>query len=71
MSSFKQGNRRVLATDEWLRVEGCDSVYALGDCATINQRKIMVPLLFNFSTAYSHNKLNFKSVDISPYNVNV
>lgn len=46
VSSFKQGNRRVLATDEWLRVEGCDSVYALGDCATINQRKVMVPLLF-------------------------
>lgn len=39
---WSQGNRRVLATDEWLRVEGCDGVYALGDCATINQRKVMV-----------------------------
>lgn len=37
-----QASRRVLATDEWLRVEGCDDVYALGDCATINQRKVMV-----------------------------
>lgn len=37
-----QANRRVLATDEWLRVEGCDKVYAIGDCATINQRKVMV-----------------------------
>lgn len=37
-----QTNRRVLATDEWLRVEGCDGVYALGDCATIQQRKVMV-----------------------------
>lgn len=38
----KQTNRRVLGTDEWLRVEGCDSVYALGDCASIQQRKVMV-----------------------------
>lgn len=40
-----QGNRRVLATDEWLRVKGCEEVYALGDCATIDQRKIMVSKL--------------------------
>ena len=36
-----------MATDEWLRVEaleGCDNIYALGDCATINQRKVMVGL---------------------------
>jgi NADH:ubiquinone reductase (non-electrogenic) len=32
----------VLATDEWLRVQGCEDVYALGDCATIAQRKVMV-----------------------------
>lgn len=37
-----QGNRRVLATDEWLRVRECDGVYAIGDCATINQRRVMV-----------------------------
>ncbi|XP_051125724.1 external alternative NAD(P)H-ubiquinone oxidoreductase B2, mitochondrial-like [Andrographis paniculata] len=41
MKQIGQTNRRVLATDEWLRVEGCDDIYALGDCATINQRKIM------------------------------
>lgn len=40
----KQGNRRALATDEWLRVEGVGNVYALGDCATINQRKVMVTI---------------------------
>lgn len=40
--SSKQASRRALATDEWLRVEGCNNVYALGDCATINQRKVMV-----------------------------
>lgn len=41
MKQIGQGNRRVLATDEWLRVHGCDGVYALGDCATISQRKVM------------------------------
>ncbi|GAA0154793.1 hypothetical protein Leryth_015522 [Lithospermum erythrorhizon] len=41
MKQIGQINRRVLATDEWLRVEGCDGVYALGDCATINQRRVM------------------------------
>jgi NADH dehydrogenase FAD-containing subunit len=40
----EQINRRAIATDEWLRVEGTDNVYALGDCATINQRKVMVPI---------------------------
>jgi len=40
----EQVNRRAIATDEWLRVEGTDNVYALGDCATINQRKVMVPI---------------------------
>ena len=42
MKQIGQTNRRALATDEWLRVEGCDGVYAFGDCATINQRKVMV-----------------------------
>lgn len=39
---YMQGKRRILATDEWLRVKGCEDVYAIGDCATIDQRKIMV-----------------------------
>lgn len=42
MNQIGQTNRRALATDEWLRVEGCDGVYALGDCATVNQRRVMV-----------------------------
>lgn len=42
MKQIGQGNRRILATDEWLRVEGYKNIYALGDCATINQRKVMV-----------------------------
>lgn len=46
--SALQGSRRVLATDEWLRVEGSDSIYALGDCATINQRRVMVISFYLF-----------------------
>lgn len=46
--SALQGSRRVLATDEWLRVEGSDSIYALGDCATINQRRVMVISIYLF-----------------------
>lgn len=41
MEQIGQANRRVLATNEWLRVKECENVYALGDCATIDQRKIM------------------------------
>ncbi|KAK8970822.1 hypothetical protein KSP40_PGU019541 [Platanthera guangdongensis] len=42
MKQIGQGNRLVLATDEWLRVSGCDGVYAVGDCASIIQRKVML-----------------------------
>ncbi|GFZ06486.1 NAD(P)H dehydrogenase B1 [Actinidia rufa] len=51
MEQIGQGNRRVLATDEWLRVKGCQDVYALGDCATIDQRKIMEDILTIFKAA--------------------
>lgn len=40
MKQIGQTDRRVLATDEWLRVKNTDGVYALGDCATVEQRKI-------------------------------
>lgn len=55
MKQIGQANRRVLATDEWLRVEGCDSIYALGDCATINQRKVMEDISAIFSKADTDN----------------
>ncbi|KAK4368526.1 hypothetical protein RND71_012318 [Anisodus tanguticus] len=42
MEEIGQGKRWVLATDEWLRVKGCPDVYAIGDCTTVDQRKIMV-----------------------------
>ncbi|OIT05654.1 PREDICTED: external alternative NAD(P)H-ubiquinone oxidoreductase B2, mitochondrial-like [Nicotiana attenuata] len=55
MKHIGQGNRRVLATDEWLRVEGQDNVYALGDCATINQRKVMEDIAAIFHKADKDN----------------
>ncbi|KAJ0490137.1 putative NADH:ubiquinone reductase (non-electrogenic) [Helianthus annuus] len=51
MKQIGQGNRRVMATDEWLRVEGVPNVYALGDCAMINQRKVMEDISAIFSKA--------------------
>ncbi|KAF6142805.1 hypothetical protein GIB67_002669 [Kingdonia uniflora] len=55
MEQIGQSKKRSLATDEWLRVEGCDSVYALGDCATIHQRKVMEDILTIFSVADKDN----------------
>ncbi|KAK4421261.1 External alternative NAD(P)H-ubiquinone oxidoreductase B2, mitochondrial [Sesamum alatum] len=55
MKQIGQGNRRALATDEWLRVEGCDSIYALGDCATINQRRVMEDIWAIFRKADKDN----------------
>ncbi|OWM91314.1 hypothetical protein CDL15_Pgr000258 [Punica granatum] len=55
MQQIGQAKRRALATDEWLRVEGTDSIYALGDCATINQRKVMEDISAIFSKADKDN----------------
>ncbi|KAI3457244.1 hypothetical protein Pfo_013907 [Paulownia fortunei] len=63
MKQIGQTNRRVLATDEWLRVEGCDSIYALGDCATINQRKVMEDISAIFNKADKNNSGRLKVDD--------
>ncbi|KVI01031.1 Calcium-binding EF-hand, partial [Cynara cardunculus var. scolymus] len=55
MKQIGQANRRVLATDEWLRVEGTNSIYALGDCATINQRRVMEDISSIFKKADKDN----------------
>lgn len=55
MEQIGQGNRRVLATDEWLRVKGCEDVYALGDCATVDQRNIMEDISVIFKAADKDN----------------
>lgn len=55
MKEIGQAGRRVLATDEWLRVRGCDGVYALGDCASITQRKVMDDISEIFKVADKDN----------------
>ncbi|KAK9284719.1 hypothetical protein L1049_023896 [Liquidambar formosana] len=62
MKQIGQTNRRALATDEWLRVEKSNDIYALGDCATINQRKVMEDISAIFSKADKKNSgtLNVK-----------
>ncbi|KAJ7981397.1 external alternative NAD(P)H-ubiquinone oxidoreductase B1, mitochondrial-like [Quillaja saponaria] len=55
MEQIGQGKRRILATDEWLRVKGSESVYAIGDCATIDQRKIMEDISSIFEVADRNN----------------
>ncbi|KAG1347194.1 External alternative NAD(P)H-ubiquinone oxidoreductase B4, mitochondrial [Cocos nucifera] len=64
MKQVGQGNRRVLATDEWLRVHNCDGVYALGDCATISQRKVMedVSEIFRIADKDHSGKLTLKEI---------
>ncbi|GAB4859539.1 External alternative NAD(P)H-ubiquinone oxidoreductase B1, mitochondrial [Ancistrocladus abbreviatus] len=51
MEQIGQGKRHVLATDEWLRVKGCTDAFALGDCATIDQRKVMDDIATIFEAA--------------------
>ncbi|XP_038888314.1 external alternative NAD(P)H-ubiquinone oxidoreductase B1, mitochondrial-like [Benincasa hispida] len=51
MEQIGQGSRRILATDEWLQVKGAQNVYAIGDCATIDQRKIMEDIAAIFKAA--------------------
>lgn len=36
-----QAHKRVLTTDGYLNLHGLDDVYALGDCATIENPKLM------------------------------
>ncbi|XP_042067960.1 external alternative NAD(P)H-ubiquinone oxidoreductase B4, mitochondrial-like [Salvia splendens] len=65
MKQIGQTNRRVLATDEWLRVEGCEDIYALGDCATIDQRKVMEDIAAIFSKADKNNTGKLKADDFN------
>ncbi|XP_004243316.1 external alternative NAD(P)H-ubiquinone oxidoreductase B1, mitochondrial-like [Solanum lycopersicum] len=51
MEEIGQGKRWILATDEWLRVKDCPDVYAIGDCTTVDQRKIMEDISTIFEAA--------------------
>ncbi|URD91387.1 Pyridine nucleotide-disulfide oxidoreductase [Musa troglodytarum] len=65
MKQIAQGNRRALATDEWLRVRECDGVYAIGDCATMSQRKVMEDILeiFKFADKDNSGTLTVKEIN--------
>ncbi|KAJ8493368.1 hypothetical protein OPV22_015089 [Ensete ventricosum] len=64
MKQIGQGNRRVLATDEWLRVRECEDVYAIGDCATMSQRKVMEDIMeiFRFADKDNSGTLTVKEI---------
>ncbi|XP_020099668.1 external alternative NAD(P)H-ubiquinone oxidoreductase B1, mitochondrial-like isoform X3 [Ananas comosus] len=64
MKQIGQENRRVLTTDEWLRVCGCDGIYAIGDCATISQRKVMedISAIFKFADKDNSGTLTVKEI---------
>eukprot|EP00850_Spirogloea_muscicola_P010582 SM000062S19968 [mRNA] locus=s62:663323:667864:- [translate_table: standard] len=51
MEKIGQKDRRALATDEWLRVKGTWDVWALGDCATIEHRKMQEDINYLFKRA--------------------
>ncbi|KAL9288404.1 External alternative NAD(P)H-ubiquinone oxidoreductase B1 [Arabidopsis thaliana] len=51
MEQVGQGGRRAVATNEWLQVTGCENVYAVGDCASIAQRKILGDIANIFKAA--------------------
>jgi hypothetical protein len=36
-----QHNKLAIVTDEYLQVKGFDSIYAVGECATIDQKKLL------------------------------
>ncbi|RZC09749.1 External alternative NAD(P)H-ubiquinone oxidoreductase B1, mitochondrial [Glycine soja] len=55
MEEIGQTKRHVLATNEWLRVKGCEDVYAIGDCSSITQRKIMDDITSIFEAAGKNN----------------
>ncbi|KAF8658766.1 hypothetical protein HU200_059252 [Digitaria exilis] len=65
MQQIGQTNRRALATNEWLRVRECEGVYAIGDCATVSQRKIMddISMVFKMADKDNSGTLTLKEIN--------
>ncbi len=55
MEQIGQADRRVLATDEWLRVKNCEGAYGIGDCASIEGRRIVEDVGYLFKLADKNN----------------
>ncbi|GAQ91581.1 NADH-dehydrogenase [Klebsormidium nitens] len=51
MEKIGQSDRRALLTDEWLRVKGTQGIYAIGDCATVQQRSLVEDVTYLFKLA--------------------
>lgn len=46
-----QAHKRVLTTDSYLNLQGLNDVYALGDCATIENPKLLEHITEFFENA--------------------
>lgn len=55
MNQIGQSDRRVLACDEWLRVKNCEGAFGVGDCASIEQRRIVEDVAYLFKLADKDN----------------
>lgn len=55
MNQIGQSDRRVLACDEWLRVKNCEGAFGVGDCASIEQRRIVEDVTYLFKLADKDN----------------
>ncbi|KAG0597553.1 hypothetical protein M758_12G003700 [Ceratodon purpureus] len=55
MNQIGQSDRRVLATDEWLRIKNCHGTFGIGDCASIEQRRIVEDVSYLFKLADKSN----------------
>jgi NADH dehydrogenase FAD-containing subunit len=58
----EQTNNKVLITDDFLRVKGVNDVFAIGDCSTIEQHKLLQEFLKLFEIA-DKNKDNVLSYE--------
>jgi hypothetical protein len=60
-----QTNKRAILTDNNLKVLGVDNIYAIGDCSTIQQNKMLVHLDNLFK---EYDKNNDNKLDINEFN---
>eukprot|EP01099_Mayorella_cantabrigiensis_P001099 TRINITY_DN1453_c0_g2_i1.p1 TRINITY_DN1453_c0_g2~~TRINITY_DN1453_c0_g2_i1.p1 ORF type:complete len:361 (-),score=92.29 TRINITY_DN1453_c0_g2_i1:20-1102(-) len=47
----EQTNRRALLTDEFMKLKGSDNIYAIGDAATVEQKKLLANFIELFRKA--------------------
>jgi NADH dehydrogenase FAD-containing subunit len=62
-----QHNRNAILTDQWLQVKGASGIYALGDCASIEQEKLLVRLEDLFKEADTGSKGGITATEFSAF----